>query len=86
MKRGYPINWIQWLTLVLALFMAFAFIVLYARIQNVQRHENDALRSIICQAEHAVRVHPGIPAQQRRQALSFYQHSLVDAHLKPCGR
>lgn len=84
MNKWHPINWIQWLTLALALFMAFAFIVLYLRIQHVQRHENDALRSIICQAEHAVRVRPGIPQEQRRQALSFYEHALTNSHLEPC--
>ena len=84
MKSWHPLNWIQWLTLALALAMCFSFMVLYLRIEGVQHHENDALQSILCFAEHTVRVMPGIPAEQRRQALAFYQRALADAHLKPC--
>ena len=84
MTRWYPINWIPWVTLGLSLFTAFAFIVLYVRIENVQHHQNDALHSIICHAENVVRTQPGIPAEKRRQAIRFYQTSIVDAHLDPC--
>lgn len=84
MRRWQPINWIQWMTLLLALFMAFAFIALYLRIENVQKHQNDALRAIICRAEHVVRTQPDIPEKQRHDAIRFYRQSLAGAHLKPC--
>ena len=83
--RLHPLNWIQWLTLALALTVAFTTPVLYFRIQHVQEHQNDALRSIICRAEHVVRTQPGIPAKQRRDALRFYRNALAGAHLKPCN-
>ena len=82
MRQVHPI--VQWLTLALALFVAFTFVILYLRIENVQRHENDGLHSIICYAEHVVLTRPGIPAKQRHESIDFYNHSLADAHLKPC--
>ena len=84
MRHFFPLNWIQWLTLALAFTVACTTPILYLRIQDVQHHQNDALRSIMCQAEHAVQVRPGIPHKQRVQALHFYQHALVSAHLNPC--
>ena len=80
-------NWIQWLTLVLALVTAAAFIVLYLRIQHVQHHQNDALRSIMCRAETVVhRTHTSaqFTMAQKRKAIRFYERALSDAHLKPC--
>jgi hypothetical protein len=84
MKPVHPA--VQWLTLLLALCISFTLVVLYMRIQNVQKHENDALHSIICQAEHAVQVRPGIPPAQRHQAIRFYRAALANAHLDPCER
>ena len=84
MKDMHPLNWIQWLTLLLAAVTAASFIVLYVRITNVQHHQNDALHSIICRAEHVVRTQPGLSSEKRRQALRFYETSLRVAHLKPC--
>lgn len=83
--RLFPINWIQWLTLLLALTVSVTTPILYFRIQNVQHHQNDALHSIICRAEHVVRTQPDIPAKQRREALHFYRHALTGAHLQSCN-
>ena len=60
-------------------------VVSHVQILSVQHHQNDALRSIICHAEHVVRVQKDIPAKQRREALHFYETSLADAHLKSCS-
>lgn len=49
-----------------------------------QHHQNDALRSIMCYAEHAVRTRPGIPAKQRHEAIVFYDRALAEARLRPC--
>ena len=87
MKGWHPINWIQWLTLALALFTAFTIPVLYFRVQHVQQHQNDALRSIMCRAETVVlRTHPSaqFTAKQKRQAIRFYSRAISDAHLDPC--
>lgn len=54
------------------------------KVQQVQAHQNDALRSIICRAERVVRTSPDLTAKQRRQALNFYEQSITEAHLKPC--
>jgi len=75
---------IQWLTLLLALCITGTLVTLYVRVQNVQKHENDALHSIICFAEHRVQVAPGFTPEQRHKALQFYSQSLADAHLAPC--
>ena len=84
MRHFAPLNWIQWMSLALAFAVAFTIPILYLRIQDVQHHQNDALRSIMCQAEHVVRVRPGIPAKQRAQAIRFYETALDRAHLAPC--
>ena len=84
MRHLSPLNWIQWLTLALALAIAVCVPILFFRIEAVQHHQNDALRSIMCHAEHVVKTQPGISAKQRREALHFYETSLADAHLPPC--
>ena len=84
MRHSLPINWIQWLTLALAMTIAVTTPVLFFRIQDVQHHQNDALDSIICHAERVVRSSHDIAPKQRTQALRFYEQSLQDAHLKPC--
>lgn len=82
--RLYPLNWIQWLTLALTLTVSATTPILYFRVQHVQRHQNDALHSIICRAEHVVSTEPGLTAKKRREALRFYEQALAGAHLKPC--
>jgi len=84
MKKLHPLNWIQWLTLILAAATAASFLILYSQISNVQAHQNDALDSILCFAEHTVQVRPGIPEKQRQAALAFYRRAIADANLKPC--
>lgn len=84
MKNVHPLNWIQWVTLALVLCVGVTVPLIFLRLENVQRHQNDALRSILCRAENVVRTEPGITVEQRRQALSFYEHALAGAHLAPC--
>lgn len=86
-----PLNGIQWLTLVLLAAVAGGFAYGFSQVHDttvaiagVQQHQNDALHSIMCFAEHAVRVRPGIPHDQRMQALHFYETALKKAHLPPC--
>lgn len=78
----FPINGIQWMTLVLALAIAVCVPVLFFRIQDVQQHQNDALRSIICFVEHREKL--TLPAKQKAQAVAFWSKALSDARLKPC--
>ena len=84
MKNWHPLNWIQWLTLLLAVVSTMAFVILFLRIQHVQSHQNDALRSIICRAEKFVRTSHDLTPAQRRQALKFYEDSLSSIHAAPC--
>lgn len=72
-----------WSAVVVALAIATPF--LFYRIQDVQHHQNDALRAVICRAEHVVQTQPGIPAYKRLEAIKFYRGALSDAHLKPCS-
>lgn len=55
------------------------------KVQQVQAHQNDALRSIICRAESVVRTSPDLTAKQRVRALRFYEQSIRDAHLRSCS-
>lgn len=84
MRNIHPVNWIQWLTLLLAMTIAVTTPMIFFRIQDVQHHQNDALDSIICHAERVVRRSYSLTPKQRSQALRFYQQSIQDAHLKPC--
>ena len=84
--RGFfrPINGIQWLTLILIACVAVGFTYGFSALSSTQAHENDALRSIMCYAQHVVKVRPGIPPKQRHAALRFYKRAIADAHLNPC--
>lgn len=85
MKHRYvPLNWIQWLTLTLCAAVAIGFSYGFHEIKQVQRHQNDALDSIICRAERVVRTEPGLTADERHRALRFYENALKGAHLTPC--
>lgn len=86
MQRFIPLNPIQWLTLALAVVMAWTIPFMYFRIQDVQHHQNDALRSVICLAEGFVRHAPHLSSEQRHQSLKFYDTALSDAHLNPCTK
>lgn len=86
-----PLNGIQWLTLLLLAVVAGGFAYGFNQqhatnvtVANVQAHQNDALREILCFAEHTVMVRPGIPHKQRVEAVQFYRHALERAHLQPC--
>lgn len=81
-----PLNFIQWVTIATALAVAVMLPFILIKISNEQHHQNDALRSIICRAEHVVKTEPGIPAEQRRRAFRFYEQALRGAHLAPCDR
>lgn len=83
-SRIVPLNWVQWVTLALLLSFAITTPLLFFRIQGVQKHQNDALRSIICHAISVTEKQPGIPAAQRQRSIRFFESSLADAHLKPC--
>ena len=56
----------------------------FTLVVHEQQHQNDALRSILCFAEHTVKVRPGIPHKQRVAAIRFYQHAIERAHLPAC--
>lgn len=87
--RHRPLNWIQWLTLILLLAMSVTTPWLFYRVRSVQHHQNDALRSIMCRAETVVRRAPvsaTFTVKQKRQALRFYTQALAAAHLLPCDQ
>ena len=91
MRHFVPLNGIQWLTLMLLLAVVAGFSYGFDQQHNtnmavahVQAHQNDAIRSVICFAEHVVRTRPGIPHKQRVEAVQFYRHALHHAHLPPC--
>lgn len=97
-----PINWIQYVTLLLVLIVALGFAYMFnkvfqdhreiaktqAALTLSQQHQNDALKAILCFNFHrAVTVKPkGVTAEQRRQAIVFWREMLKVAHLSPCRR
>jgi len=58
----------------------------FLKIEYVQQHQNDALRSIICRAEAFVEHDRKLTPQQKQQSLHFYDSSLADANLAPCPK
>lgn len=56
-----------------------------ARIEYVQRHQNDALRTIICYFEdRTIRSHQ-LPPKKKLQGIRVLEHALHRAHLAPCN-
>jgi hypothetical protein len=80
-----PVNGIQWLTLVLAVALAAGFTFGTMRLDNVQAHENDAIRSIMCFAELRTRQSQVLTPQQKRQGIQFYDQALAKAQIAPCA-
>lgn len=85
--RYAPLNWIQWVTLILLVGMLVTVPILFVRITNLQRHQGDGLRSVICLIEARVQHTPPsatFTLKQKRQALQFYDEALSKARLAPC--
>jgi len=72
------------MSVLLALTSAAALIA-FIRVQDVQHHQDNALRSIMCFAEAFVEKSPHATPQQKRQAVRFYNEALSNAHLTPCN-
>lgn len=86
--RYVPLNWIQWVTLILCAAVAVEFAWSDHRFREVQHHQNDALSSLICRAEHIVQKTPTSPQftwQDKERALRFYRNAQKDSHLSPCS-
>lgn len=85
-KALYPINWIQWLTILLVAVMAVTVPLTLVRISSVAAQNQQAIRSIMCFSEYrSQHVHArGVTPAQRRQAVRFYNQALERAGLKPC--
>lgn len=64
--------------------LAAACVFALVQVQNVQHHQNDALRSIICRAETFVKADKQATPEQKQKALRFYEQALAGAHLAPC--
>jgi hypothetical protein len=79
-----PVNWIQWLTLMTVVTIGIIVPVLIVQINNVQRHQNDALRTILCFSEARIRISPTLTPKQRRDAIKFYDDALARIDAKPC--
>ena len=65
---------------------ALSCIFALVRVQNVQSHQDRALRSIMCFAEGFVERSPHATPEQKRQAIQFYNEALSNAHLAPCSK
>jgi len=71
---------------VLLVIAAASSLFAFLRVQDVQRHQDTALRSIMCFAEGFVKKSPHATSQQKRQAIRFYNEALANAHLAPCPK
>ncbi len=76
-------NYLVLLSLMVAM-TAAASLLAFIKVQDVQRHQDTALRSIMCFAEGFVEKSPHATAQQKKQAIRFYNEALVSARLAPC--
>lgn len=79
-----PLNWIQWSTLALLLLVPVLSVIILIHVQDVQRHQNDALHSIICRVEAAELRSPVLSTQEKHHDIRFWSAALNSAHLKPC--
>lgn len=69
---------------VLLALVAAATALAFVRVQDIQRHQNDALRSIICYVDAREQSSPTLTALQKRQAGDFWRAALQSAHLPYC--
>ena len=87
MRRFIPKN-ISHIAVLYAAIIVLGLAVVFAliRTQEVQHHQDNALRSIMCFAEGFVEHSPHATAQQKMQAIQFYDEALSNAHLAPCSK
>ena len=84
MNKLSPLNWIQWLTVVLSLTTAITGPILFNRLTALNQHQNDSLRAVICRIETVVITDKQLTPQQLRQQLNFYNSLLATIHVAPC--
>ena len=80
-----PINWIQYLTLTLAIATAATTIIIFHRLDDAALHRNDALRAVICRIETAVKVSPQYTIKKKIETIKFYNSLLSTIGAEPCA-
>lgn len=80
----FPLNWIQYLTLILAIATAATTIIIFHRLDDAAMHRNDALQAVICRIENAVKVNPDLTVKKKIQTIRFYNSLLQTIGSKPC--
>jgi hypothetical protein len=69
---------------VLVLALAVATTLLVIRVQQSNRNQNDAIRSVLCFFERRVKASPDITAAQKTRAIRLYGEALATIHEKRC--
>ena len=80
-----PSTWLQWLTLALALTIGITMPILFTRLQDVTKHQNDSLRSIICRIEYKTIIDTQLTPQEKTKDIKFYNGLLESIHVSTCG-
>lgn len=75
-----PINWIQWLTLVLAVAVIAGIFVL----EQVARATNDAQRKVYCYFEQATLADPRLTVDDKKRTVRVFGHALSLINEPPC--
>jgi hypothetical protein len=84
MQRLAPLNWIQWLTLVLVPLLAVLVSLVLIQIRHVQNHQNDGLHAVICFSENFIKHDKRLTPEQKVQDLRIYDRMLAVARLPHC--
>lgn len=84
MFRLRLLNWVQYVTLILAVTTAVVVPILFNRVSSIQQHQNDGLRAVICRAEDFIVKDKQLTPAQKKQSLDFYNQSLASIHAAPC--
>ena len=84
-RLSAPLNWIQWLTLGLAVSTALAFMIVFTKLDNESAHRNDALRNVICAVNYSEQHNPKLSATQKLQAAHFWNRLLKTIKESPCS-
>lgn len=83
-RPRFPINWIQWLSLITALAVMVTVPIILVRLSDIANQNRKAIRDELCFFEDKTLKNPNLTPQERKQTTRIFAEALATIHSKSC--
>jgi hypothetical protein len=80
-----PLNWIQWMTLIVTGTVCVLLPLILIRLSNEQSSQTHVLRTLVCFFEGKALASPQLTLAQKHQAIIIYNEALAAIRAEPCS-